>query len=74
MGEKPKYEIFRYEEGISLNLRVYILDDEGNQVFFDSAEDALAYVNKHISPPVADVDELGDEYGFFIALVEEEDA
>jgi len=72
MGQQPKYEIFRYINNISLNPREYILDDEGNQMLFDSAEDALAFMNKHISPPVANVDELGDEYGMFIAMVEED--
>ena len=67
-----RYEIFRYEGGISLNPREYILDDEGNKMLFDSADDALAYVNNIINPPVHDVDELGDEYGIYVALVEED--
>lgn len=69
-----RYEIFRYEGGISLNPREYILDDEGNKMLFDSAEDALAYVNDIVFPPILDVDQLGDEYGIYIALVEEEHA
>ena len=67
-----KYEIYRYINNITLNPREYILDDEGNQMLFDSAEDALVFMNKHISPPVTDVDELGDKYGMFIAMVEED--
>ena len=69
-----KYEIYRHINNITLNPFEYVLDDEDNQMFFDSAEDALAFMNKHISPPVSDVEELEDNYGFFIAMVEDENS
>lgn len=61
---------YRYPEGISLNGREYMIDEENELQVFETEEELVSFINDHnIGNAVKDVADL-ETYGIFI---EEED-
>tara|TARA_Y100000034_G_C6900121_1_gene416003 strand:+ start:3188 stop:3442 length:255 start_codon:yes stop_codon:yes gene_type:complete len=72
--KKQAWVISRYQEGISLNPKEYILDaEDGELMEFDSVDEALDYLNQHggLEQKVTSELEAYDVYGVDIELQEE---
>lgn len=54
--------VFSYAEGISLNERQYLLDDEDNLLSFSSPDKAIAYLNAR-GVDANSEEELEEEFG-----------
>ena len=52
------YTISRHPEGITLNKREYILDENNEVMLFDTADKAMDYLSEHMDLPSRDVSEL----------------
>ena len=63
------YTISRHPEGITLNTREYILDENNEVMLFDTADKAMDYLSEHMDLPSRDVSELED-YNIIIEKVE----
>ena len=60
------YAISRHEEGICLNPREYVLNDEDEVMLFNNHDDAVTYLRDQWEDmPSLNTDDL-DEYGVFI--------
>lgn len=46
-----RYCIYRYPEGVVLNPREYVLDDEGQVMYFGNETEAKAYLMMQGIPP-----------------------
>ena len=72
--KRQNWVISRYQEGICLNPKEYILDgDDGEVMEFDSVQGALDHLNKHggLEQEVTNEEEAYDIYGVDIDLQEE---
>ena len=60
-----KYRIYRHPEGISLNGKEFVLDEEDKVMLFDTETDAVKFVADDIEEYVT-VQELEEDHGIFI--------
>ena len=56
----PSYTISRHLEGITLNRREYILDENNEIMLFDTEDKAMDYLSEYMDLPSRDVSELWD--------------
>ena len=56
----PSYTISRHLEGITLNRREYILDENDEIMLFDTEDKAMDYLSEYMDLPSRDVSELWD--------------
>ena len=61
-----KYRIYRNQEGISLNGKEFICEDNGDIMFFDTIGMAQMWVKKQDSTINIDVNDMMSEYGLDI--------
>ena len=54
------YTISRHPEGITLNRREYILDENDEIMLFDTEDEAMDYLSEYMDLPSRDVSELWD--------------
>ena len=54
------YTISRHLEGITLNRREYILDENNEIMLFDTEDEAMDYLSEYMDLPSRDVSELWD--------------
>ena len=68
------YTISKYEEGICLNPKEYVLDDNGEVILFNTEQEALDFLNENGDSEVEikDSAEAYEEYGVDIDLEENE--
>ena len=68
------YIISRFEEGICLNEKEYVLDDNGEVIKFNTKQEALYFLNENGDSEVEikDSAEAYEEYGIDIELEEDE--
>ena len=59
------YRIYRHPEGISLNGKEFVLDEEDKVMLFDTETDAVKFVADDIEEYVT-VHELEEDHGIFI--------
>ena len=59
------YRIYRHPEGISLNGKEFVLDEEDTVMLFDTETDAVKFVADDIEEYVT-VQELEEDHGIFI--------
>ena len=59
------YRIYRHPEGISLNGKEFVLDEEDKVMLFDTETDAVKFVADDIEEYVT-VQELEEHHGIFI--------
>ena len=59
------YRIYRHPEGISLNGKEFVLDEEDKVMLFDTETDAVKLVADDIGEDVT-VQELEEDHGIFI--------
>ena len=52
------YTISRHPEGITLNKREYILDENNEVMLFATENEAMDYLSEHMDLPSRDVSEL----------------
>ena len=72
--KKQSWTISRYQEGISLNPKEYVLDDEDGEVKeFDTVQGALNFLNEHggLDQEVTNQEEAYDIHGVDIESSEE---
>ena len=60
-----KYRIYRHPEGISLNGKEFVLDEEDKVMLFDTETDVVKLVANDIGEDVT-VQELEEDHGIFI--------
>ena len=67
-----RYAISKYQEGICLNPREYVLDSpDGNVMLFETHGQAASHLRKHWEDMPENLDDL-DEYGIFIEPYKEQ--
>ena len=62
------YQAWRHQEGISLNPRECLLDDDNNVLHFNTKRECLDFLNLRMGLEIPDIETLAEEYGIHIEL------
>jgi|TARA_R110002020_G_scaffold353932_1_gene566741 hypothetical protein len=70
MADKIIIQIYKHPNNISLNGRVYLLDENNNPLEYDTIEEALQYLKSNGVNTITEK-QAEDEYGIFFERVPE---